>query len=129
MPFRYSIDKQHRLVLVVGSGRVTASEILGCIEQALQDPDFDAEFDEFTDLREATGADIDGYQVRALARRKLYSPQSRRAVLAPLPGVFGIARMWQIYTELSNDTTRFRVFYELTDALKWLGLESLPQGS
>lgn len=126
MPFHYSVDKEHRLVLVIGSGRVTTSEVTACLERALRDPDFNADFDEFTDLREVTKVEIASYEVRTLAKRRLYSPKSRRAVLAPIPSVYGIARMWQAYTETSDDAVQFRVFYDLPNALKWIRREGLP---
>jgi hypothetical protein len=126
MALRYSIDKQHRLVLVIGSGLVTAADIKVLIDQGPQDPDFNAEFDEFVDLRSVTGFDLSSDQVRMLAGWKVFSPKSRRAFLATDPQVFGVGRMWEAYTEFSHDTTQIRVFYELTPALAWLGHESLP---
>jgi hypothetical protein len=40
--------------------------------------------------------------------------------------VFGVARMWEIFTELSDNPSHIRVFYDLPSALKWLGLDALP---
>ena len=126
MALRYVIDREHRLVVVIGSGIVSAADIKALIEQGPQDPDFNADFDEFVDLRAVTGFELSGDQVRMLAGYKLFSPKSRRAFLAKDPHVFGVGRMWEAYTEFSHDTTQVRVFYELAPALAWLELESLP---
>ena len=126
MALRYLIDKEHRLVVVIGSERVTAADIKALIDQAPHDPDFNADFDEFVDLRAVTGFDISGEEIRTLAGWRIFSPKSRRAFLATEPHVFGVGRMWEAYTEFSHDTTQIRVFYELAPALAWLGLESLP---
>jgi hypothetical protein len=126
MALRYIIDKEHQLVVVIGSGLVTAAEIKALIEQGPKDPDFNVDFNEFVDLRAVTGFDLSGDQVRMLARWKLYSPKSRRAFLASDPHVFGVGRMWEAYAEFSHATSQIQVFYELAPALEWLGLQSLP---
>jgi hypothetical protein len=43
------------------------------------------------------------------------------------PAVFGVGRMWEILTEMSDNPSQIRQFYDLPSALKWLNLESLPQ--
>jgi len=129
MPMRYMLDKGHRLMLVTGSGRLTAADVKAVLDQARRDPDFNADFDEFVDLRAVTEIDIAADEIRTLTRRKLWSPKSRRAFLAPNPVAFGMSRMWQAYIEFFEDMERIAVFYDLSKALKWLGLKSLPSGT
>jgi hypothetical protein len=126
MALRYFIDKQRRLVVVIGSGLLTAADLKAVIDPGPQDPDFNADFNEFVDLRAVTAIDLTADQIRMLAGWKLYSPTSKRAFLASAPHVFGVGRMWEAYAEFSHNTTQIRVFYELASALEWIGLESLP---
>jgi len=51
---------------------------------------------------------------------------AKRAFLAGNPAAFGMSRMWEILTELSQNPSQIHVFYDLPSALKWLGLEALP---
>ena len=68
-----------------------------------------------------------GDHVRLLARRKIFSATSKRAFVATSPAVFGVGRMWEILTEMSDNPSQIRLFYDLPSALKWLNLESLPR--
>lgn len=70
---------------------------------------------------------MSGDQARMLARRQIFSPESRRAFVATNPGIFGVGRMWEIYTEFAENGSQIRVFSDLASALKWVGLQSLPQ--
>jgi hypothetical protein len=78
-------------------------------------------------LRAVTGFDMTSDHARLLARRTIFSARSKRAFVAASPAVFGVGRMWEIFTELSDNPSPIRVFYDLPSALKWLNLESLPQ--
>jgi hypothetical protein len=66
-------------------------------------------------------------QARVLARRMIFSFTSKRAFIVPNTTVFGVIRMWEIDTELSDNPSKIRVFYDLPSALEWLGLEQLPE--
>jgi hypothetical protein len=66
-------------------------------------------------------------QARTLARRMIFSATSKRAFVAANPAIFGVGRMWEIFTDLSDNPSQIRVFYDLPSALKWLNLESLPE--
>ena len=126
MPFDYVVYKKHHLVISTASGLVTWDEIKARQDQTKTDLEFNPEFDQIVDLRSATRVELSGDQIRFLAGRRIFSSRSRRAFVAPDPGIFGIGRMWEIYTELSPNPTEIRVFRDLPSALKWLGLEDFP---
>src|SRR5215475_13165940 len=123
MPFSYIVHKECRLVVSTGADRVTFNEIKARQDQTKTDPDFNPEFNQIVDLRAVTSFDMISDQARALARRKIFSSGSRRAFVAASPAIFGVARMWEIFTELSDNPSEVRVFYDLLSALKWLNLE------
>jgi hypothetical protein len=127
MPFSYVVYSEHRLVISTGSDRVTWEEIQARQDQTKTDPDFNPEFNQIVDLRAVTAFAMTSDQARVLARRMIFSLTSKRAFVAANPAVFGVGRMWEIFTEMSDNPSEIRVFYDLPSALKWLNLESLPQ--
>jgi hypothetical protein len=126
MPFSYIVYQEHRLVISSGSGCVTWNEIKERQDQTKADPNFDPAFNQLVDLRAVTSFDMTSEQARMLARRIIFSLTSKRAFIAADPAIFGVARMWEAFTELSDNPSQVRVFYDLPSALKWLGLEALP---
>ncbi len=127
MPFDYVVHRKQRLVISTGSDVVTWWEIRERQDQTQTDPDFDPEFNQLVDLRAVTDVDMTSDQARTLARRMIFSATSKRAFVAANPAVFGMGRMWEILTELSDNPSQIRVFYDLSSALKWLNLERLPE--
>jgi hypothetical protein len=127
MPFSYVVYRENRLVISTGSDLVTWEEIKTRQDQTKTDPDFNPEFNQIVDLRPVTGFDMTSDQARLLARRMIFSLTSKRAFVAASPAVFGVGRMWEIFTEMSDNPSQIRVFYDLPSALKWLDLENLPQ--
>jgi hypothetical protein len=127
MPFSYVVYKDRNLVISTGSDRVTWEEIKARQDQTENDPGFHPEFNQIVDLRAVTGFDMTSEQARALARRRTFSSTSKRAFIATEPAVFGVGRMWQILSELSDNQSQIRVFYDLSSALKWLELEGFPE--
>ena len=126
MPFSYVVHNDHRLVVSTGTDRVTWKEIKARQDQAQADPGFNPEFNQIVDLRAVTSFDMTSDHISALAHRMVFSSTSKRAFVAPSPAIFGVARMWETLSELEDNPSEIRVFYDLPSALKWLNLESLP---
>src|SRR5690349_21755735 len=126
MPFAYIVHKGLYVVVSTGLDRVSWTEIRACQDQTKTDPNFNPEFDQIVDLRTTTSFDMTGEQATVLARRMIFSFSSKRAFLASSPAVFGMARRWEAFTELSDNPSQIKVFYDLSPALKWLGLEAMP---
>lgn len=127
MPFSYVVHSQHRLVVSTGLDHVTWNEIKERQDQTKIDPDFNPDFNQIVDLRAVTGFDMTTDQARFLARRRIFSPTAKRAFVAADPAIFGVGRMWEMFSEMSDNPSQIRVFYDLHSALKWLNLKSLPQ--
>lgn len=126
MPFDYAVYRDLRLVVSTGVGLVTWEQIKARQDQTKTDPSFDPEFNQIVDLSSVTGFDMSTDQTRLLARRQIFSPKSKRAFVATNPAVFGVGRMWETYTEFSNNPTEIHVFSDISSALKWIGLERMP---
>lgn len=126
MPFGYVVYKDLRLVVSTGLNHVSWTEIKACQDQTKTDPNFNPEFDQIVDLRATTSFEMTSEQARVLARRMIFSFSSKRAFVASRPAIFGMGRMWEAYTELSDNPSQIHVFYDLSLALKWLRLQALP---
>jgi hypothetical protein len=86
----------------------------------MADPEFDASFDQLIDTTLTTEWEISAEQARILAKRQIFSPGSRRAIVAPKPLIFGMGRMMQAHHNTVIDT-EVQVFYSMDEALNWLG--------
>jgi len=126
MPYIYAVYRENRLVISTGYDCLTWTEIKACQDQTKSDPAFDPEYDQLVDLRAVTSFKMNSEQARVLARRMIFSFTSKRAFIAANPYIVGVARMWEIFTELSDNPSQIRVFYDLPSALNWLGLRELP---
>ncbi|MGA2859269.1 MAG: hypothetical protein ABSE40_20575 [Candidatus Sulfotelmatobacter sp.] len=126
MPVRYVIDKERRLAISTGAGCVTFDEMKAHQDQLLSDPDFNPEFNQVLDGTAVTVLDISVDETKELVRRTMFSATSRRACVATSPAIYGMMRLAEAYHGMSKEPYQFAVFYDLLSALKWLGLESLP---
>ena len=88
-------------------------------DRLLADPDFDASFDQLIDTTAVTKFDISAKEARIFAERPIVSPESRRALVATEPYIFGIARMMEAYHE-GLKCADVQVFSSRDEALKWL---------
>ena len=122
VPVQSVIYKEHRLVVTIEEGRVTLAEMLANQDRLLTDPDFDSGFNQLSDATLATDTDLSANNVRTLYERRVFSENSRRAVVAPTPFTYGMARMLQTYIELSKTSHPVQIFPDRQSALRWLGV-------
>ena len=119
MPADYKIDKERRLVMSTASGAFTLADALAHGEKLLKDPDFEPNFSQLMDLTQITAWEIDPEELRSMAQLNVFSPQSRRAILATTDVVFGYARMFEMLRDFAGETG-IRVFRNRDDALAWV---------
>jgi hypothetical protein len=119
VPAFYKIDKERRLVLSCGTGVISKEDIWGHMERLSKDPDFDPAFSQVLDCTQLISIDIESEELRQLAQRNIFSPNSRRAFVVRDDVTFGLARMFQIHREL-NGETGIGVFRTFDEALDWI---------
>lgn len=124
MPARYLVLKPQRLIVSLGWGRLTFADLRSQQDAFAQDPDFDPTFDQLVDVSGVTSLDISIEEAKTVARRGMFFPSSRRAVIATNPDVFGMGRMMDVYHAMATGRQNVRVFYDRASALQWLGIES-----
>jgi len=130
MPLNYRLEKNRRLVLITGVGVIGPDEIVANREALLSDPDFDRSFDALVDFTQVHQTSLNSDALRTLSREPLFSRASRIAVVTTLPSadmaLFGMARLYETYREVSNMGDQLRVFKTLEDARVWLGFDDPP---
>ena len=57
----------------------------------------------------------------AVKNKPLHKPNRKTALLVDNTSQFGLSRMYELKSEVEGVLTRTRVFYELDDAIAWLG--------
>ena len=130
MALHYQFEKNRHLVLITGVGVIGADEIVANREALLSDPDFDRSFDALVDFTQVPETSLNSDALRPLSREPLFSQASRIAVVTTLPPanmtLFGMARLYETYREVSNMGDHLRVFKTLEDAREWLGVDEPP---
>lgn len=124
MPVQYVIDKRHGLVITSAWDRVTFSEYRIHQDQLTSDPDFDSTFNHLLDSTKVTAIKLSTFEIKTITSRSVFSSISKRAIIAPNPAYFGVARMAEAYHSMTRSPSQVRVFRDVSSALKWLDLES-----
>ncbi len=117
------IDPDRGVITTRVKGRTSAAEVLAHQEVLADDPAFDPDFHHLFDLTEAETLEISSEQIRSLASVSIFSPSSRRAVVAPRDLLYGLSRMYEGFRDLAQD--RLQIFRSRPEALAWL--ESEPE--
>jgi hypothetical protein len=129
MPAFYKIDKERRIVMSSGSGVLTIEDILGHQERLLNDPDFDPSYSQLSDFTQVEKVELSSEDVRLAARKNIFLPHSRRALVVKNEVQYGLARMFEIHRELAGEVG-VRVFRTIDEALAWvLSSDSASEGA
>ena len=120
MPAKFEIDKPGRLVRSSAWGKLTLADLRDHREALLGHPDFNPDYDQLIDFSEVTFVELTGAQIHSATLDTVFSSKSRRALIAPAPTVFGLARMYETYYSMLDNPANLRVFRDKSSALKWL---------
>ena len=125
MPLTIHFHPAANLVIAVHVGIVPDEEFLSTYKALYEDPRFDTSLDQLIDLRQADSSARSSETLQALAgfmRKQLQdvTKRPRVAVIAPQDVSFGLARMYEAFTDSVD--WEFVIFREPDAALAWLGL-------
>ena len=135
MPLAYRVDHEHRVVLAVGTGVITDTDVFGYQREAWSQPDV-AGYDELVDMTLVTEIIVpSGDRVRDLATLSATMDDkgttSRFAIVARADVAFGLGRMFQAYRSLDRRSTKevgvFRTMREALAFLKRDGVLAMPE--
>ena len=122
MTASYRIDTSLGVVFTTADGVLTAEDVERHRETLRQDPDFDPGFNQLIDLRDVVEFGISAGDIAKVSRnQKLFGKGSRRAIVTATDLSFGLARMFEMHTDV--DSGEVRVFRDVAEARRWLGLE------
>jgi hypothetical protein len=119
MPIEYRVDPEARRVFTTAYGKLRYEEILDHIAASAKDPDVDPNFSELTDWRRVDSIDLTADEVVEVAREHVFAATARRAIVAPQPLYFGIARMYETH-HTAGGKAIVHVFASMEEALHWL---------
>ena len=128
MPSEYQIDQAQGLVLSRAWGALSRADLMDHGQQLRKDARFKPHYRQLWDFTEITKSELSYAELSAMAKVNVFAPTSRRAILAPVDVVFGMARMFQMLRE-SEGETGIRVFRKRSEALRWLetGVDPAPR--
>jgi hypothetical protein len=119
MPTEYTIDPEKRRVTTVGRGTLVFSKMMASAEAMKNDPALDPSYTELVDITDVEVVDLTAEQIEALAGIRIFDAASRRAIVAPRPLYFGMARMYEAHHSAKAEAN-IRVFTDREEAVKWL---------
>ncbi len=121
MSVTYHIDTAKNVLFAKADGELTAGDIQAFRRAAVKDPDFDPHLDTLFDFLDITGLQLSGDEVKELTLSAIFHDRSRRALVVPSKVMFGVSRMYSSYIRADSDV--LKVFYDMNDARRWLGLD------
>jgi hypothetical protein len=119
MPAFFQIDKERRLVITTCSGILTLADAYAHQQELRKQPDFDPTFSQFIDFSEVTKLDMSKEDIDRFAQSTIFSPHSRRAILATHDVAYGLARMYGILREFKGEEG-IQVFRNRNEAMTWV---------
>ena len=125
MPIECLCKPDDSLVIFTHIGLVSDEEFLERYIACFNDPDFDSSFDLLVDLRQTNSSARSTAVLSKLAEfmgQKYMGAKTspKAAVLAPERLSFGLARIFEVFSEDVN--IDFKVFREADEATEWLGV-------
>jgi len=127
MPFRYTIDKERRLIVSKGWGILTKNELLAYRHQLRSDPNFDESFWRLIDLTEVTDIQVPTDEISFWSQFNIGSTSVRRAIVASPAFFSALDRLYETMGRISGGKGELtKVFEDLQPARQWLGLDDAP---
>jgi hypothetical protein len=121
MPATVHIDVEHQIGFLTFTGTLTDADMLVVQEKIRADPRFQPHFHRLADMRGVDKVELTVEGVRRLAEKNIAGEGSKRAVVAGQALLYGFSRMYEMLTD--NGVTDTRVFTDMDEARKWLGLD------
>jgi len=125
MPILYRIIPDKKIAYIKASGKVNADEIMIEGARMFAETDWENGFNILCDYREITEFDLSNEDIKKIANQdKVHEPifdKSKCAVVATSKLIFGLSRMWEIFSEDTSLTTM--VFRDIREAIDWLEMD------
>lgn len=118
MPADYRIDPKGRVVYSRGWGLLSDEDLIRYQERLNADPDFRPHYSQLVDLSGVEALELSSEGVRMSAAAEIWSPEARRAFVAPMDAAYGMVRMHEAFT--GGENPNVRIFRCIAEARAWL---------
>jgi hypothetical protein len=130
MPIKIRVDAAARVRHSVLEGTIGDDELVDAYTVVLSDPDFDPTLNDLVDARTVRRLDVTPAGVRRLADLvqqidRLALP-TKVAVVAADDVAYDTARMYEAFRVGQHAPAEHRVFRDMAEARRWLGLDPEP---
>lgn len=129
MTISSEVLKSKRIVITRVQGTLRIGEFEAKQLELKKNPDFDPSFNHLFDMSGVTWMeDVTASVVKRIAQTRIFSPTSRRAIVAPDDLTYGFSRMYEVFSK-ANDSNLAVVRNE-EQAMAWLEekVENNPVG-
>jgi hypothetical protein len=114
------VDANRRIVLLTIKGTISLEDVLSVQAKVRASPGFDPAFHLLADVTQADLSEITPEIMRRLVDNRPADRSSRRAILVADDASFGLARMFQAFSEIAERGNQARVFRDRDEAMRWL---------
>ena len=121
MPMHYQIDRERRFVLSRGVGTLTDEDVLGHQRELRAEEGFQSDMNQLIDLSQTERFDLGASTLRQIVAMNPFGKGSRRALVSPGDLAFGMSRMFEAFSDGSEQ--EIRVFRDMAEARSWLGAD------
>jgi hypothetical protein len=97
---------------------LTDADLHGHYASLARDPQFHADYRQLSDLSDVQQVAASRSTIASVASLSVFSPGTRRALVAPSDAAFGLSRMFATYAEEVGQNVQ--VFRTETEAVAWL---------
>jgi hypothetical protein len=127
MPIDIRVDSAERVRYSVATGVVTDRDMIDAYERVVGDPAFDPTLKVLADIRGLERAEITADGIRDVAERRARDQRAlghppRVAIVVASDVTFGLARMYEAYSDQQGEDKRYLVCRSMDEARRWLGI-------
>jgi hypothetical protein len=122
MKYQVYIDKALNVLFDRHEGEITYQAFRDSIRELYEHPDWQKGLDVISDLREASLV-LSSSEMRQIITSFMVDDEANKlAVVVSRDSEFGMARMFEILSEETNIWKEYKIFRDMAEAKKWLGI-------
>jgi hypothetical protein len=121
VPADYRIDPERRIIYSRGWGLLSDEDLRRYQERLNADPDFVPVYSQLVDLSDVEVLKLSSEGVRMSAAAETWSPEARRAFVAPMDAVYGMVRVHEGFS--GGEQPNVKIFRCISEARAWLGMQ------
>jgi hypothetical protein len=125
MPFRYTIDPEKEMLLVVAEGAINDRASISLAYGIAADPKYHPGFRMLTDLTQVTRNGLTQVSLAQIGKILKLTSGPRRVLVVGNLANYGVGRMYQTYCEI-NGVDAPEIFWKRDDALAYLNEGTTP---